>query len=92
MTFEELIKSLNPDVYSNLKTAIELGRWPDGRKLLQAQRELCMEAVIYYENLHQIEESLRVGFIDPGTKKGSVCATDDHDHDHDEVAAVRLVH
>lgn len=81
MTFEQLIQSLNPEVYRNLKLAIELGKWPDGRKLSLEQKELCMEAVIYYENLHGVEESDRVGYIDTGTKKGSSCGTDDHHHD-----------
>ena len=44
MTLEQLIKALTPEIYQNLRTAIELGRWPDGRKLEAEQRELCMEA------------------------------------------------
>ncbi len=64
MTFEELVKKLDPDVYRSLRTAVELGKWPDGQSLSASQRELCMEAVIYYENLHGVPEEQRVGFID----------------------------
>jgi len=64
MTFDELVQKLDPGVYRNLRTAVELGKWPDGRSLSASQRELCMEAVIYYENLHAVPEDQRVGFID----------------------------
>lgn len=64
MTFEELVRRLDPEVYRSLKTAVELGKWPDGRKLDQSQIELCMEAILYYENLHQVPEEERVGYID----------------------------
>ena len=33
MTLDELIQSLTPEMYQNLRTAVELGRWPDGRRL-----------------------------------------------------------
>ncbi|MFE8071922.1 DUF1315 family protein [Marinobacteraceae bacterium S3BR75-40.1] len=64
MTFQELVQRLDPDVYRSLKTAIELGKWPDGRRLDQSQKELCMEAVLYYERVHGVPEEERVGFID----------------------------
>lgn len=64
MTYEELISKLDPTIYQSLRTAVELGKWPDGRVLSAEQRELCMEAVIYYENLKQMPEDQRVGYID----------------------------
>ena len=42
MTYEELIKRLDPAVYQSLKRALELGKWPDGRKLSDEQRSICM--------------------------------------------------
>lgn len=72
MTFKDLVQRLNPEVYQSLKTAIELGKWPDGRRLDQSQKELCMEAILYYENLHNVPEEERVGYIDRtgwGTKE-----------------------
>ena len=47
MTYEELIERLDPTVYRNLKRAIELGKWPDGRALTREQRAISLEAVIY---------------------------------------------
>ncbi|WP_148862259.1 YeaC family protein [Marinobacter fonticola] len=68
MTYEELIERLDPTVYRNLKQAIELGKWPDGRPVSEQQRSICMEAVIYYENRHDIPENERVGYINRDRK------------------------
>lgn len=73
MTYEELIERLDPNVYQNLRQSIELGKWPDGRKLTPQQREISLEAVIYYENLHGIPEQERVGYLDRGAKAGTAC-------------------
>lgn len=73
MTYEELIKRLDPAVYQSLKRALELGKWPDGRKLSDEQRSICMEAVIYYEDHHQIPVEERVGYLDRGEKAGTAC-------------------
>ncbi|MBS3803894.1 MAG: DUF1315 family protein [Oleiphilaceae bacterium] len=64
MTYEELIERLDPSVYQNLRKAIELGKWPDGRALSKEQRAICVEAVIYYEARHNIPEHERTGYID----------------------------
>ncbi|MDO6440917.1 MULTISPECIES: YeaC family protein [unclassified Marinobacter] len=73
MTYEELIERLDPNVYQNLRQSIELGKWPDGRKITPQQRAISLEAVIYYENLHNIPEQDRVGYLDRGSKAGTEC-------------------
>lgn len=73
MTYEELIERLDPQVYRSLRQGIELGKWPDGRKLTPEQREICLEAVIFYENRHDIPEQERVGYLDRGSKAGTAC-------------------
>lgn len=76
MNLDHLISCITPDIYENLKEAIELGRWKDGQKLTTEQRESCMAAVIAYEAKHLAEEE-RTGFIDRGPKKqGDVCDDD----------------
>lgn len=77
MTYEELIERLDPTVYQSLRRAIELGKWPDGRTLSGEQRAICMEAVIHYENTHNIPEQDRVGYIDRSKEDGSTCGPDD---------------
>ncbi|TBW59559.1 DUF1315 family protein [Marinobacter halodurans] len=69
MTYEELIKRLDPTVYRSLRRAVELGKWPDGRPVSEEQRQICMEAVIHYENEHHIPEKERVGYIDRERKE-----------------------
>ncbi|HKK56443.1 YeaC family protein [Marinobacter sp.] len=73
MTYEELIQRLDPSVYQNLKQSLALGKWPDGRKLTPEQRSICMEAIIYYEEHHQVPEHQRVGYLDRGKKAGTSC-------------------
>ena len=73
MDFEQLLNSITPEIYANLKRGIELGKWPDGRLLTAKQRELCMEAVINYEQRF-VAETDRVGYIDKGSKaKDELC-------------------
>ncbi|MDX1588473.1 MAG: DUF1315 family protein [Oleiphilaceae bacterium] len=69
MTYEELVQKLNPEVYRSLKRAVELGKWPDGRVLTREQRDICLEAVIFYENKHQMPVEERTGYIDRSRKK-----------------------
>lgn len=72
--YEQLIAQLTPDVYQNFKRALELGKWPDGSKVSDEQKNHCMSAVIAYEQLH-VEETQRVGYIDKGPKaEGEVCS------------------
>lgn len=75
MTYEELIERLDPTVYRSLRQAVELGKWPDGRTISAEQRKICMEAVIYYENTHNIPEQDRVGYID--RSRNGACGPDD---------------
>jgi len=64
MTLDDLIRSINPEIYANLKTAVELGRWPTGKKLTKEQVELCLEAILHYETQNNLAQEERVGFID----------------------------
>jgi len=60
--FQDIAKNLNQDIYHNLKTAVELGKWQDGTKLSTRQLELCMQAIIIWETEH-LPENKRTGFI-----------------------------
>ena len=54
MTLDDLIQSLTPEMYQNLRTAVELGRFPDGRRLDKEQVEMCLQAIIYYEKVNDL--------------------------------------
>lgn len=64
MDFHKLIDAMTPAVYENLKRAVELGKWPDGKRLAPEQRETCLQAMIAWEHRHTREEE-RTGFIPP---------------------------
>ena len=64
MNYQDLLNSLTPEIYDNLKRAVELGKWPDGRVVTPEQRQNCMEAVIAYEHKHLPPEQ-HTGYIPP---------------------------
>ena len=75
MDFDKLISNITPEIYANLKRAVEIGKWPDGTVLTAEQRELSMQAVIGYDNKFNAEQD-RVGYIDRGHKaEGESCGS-----------------
>jgi len=66
-TYQEMIDSLSPALYRRLLSAVETGKWPDGRSLSGEQREHTLAAVIAWGERHLPPEQ-RVGFIDRGRK------------------------
>ena len=62
-SFEELIAGITPEIHANLKRAVELGRWADGRRLDARQVELCLQAIIVYEAQH-LPEAERTGYVE----------------------------
>ena len=65
MDFQQLIDSITPDIYERFKKAVELGKWPDTRPLSAEQRELCLQAIIAYEQ--RVPEDQRTGYVPPKT-------------------------
>lgn len=79
MDFRTLIERIDPTVHAALRRAVELGKFPDGTRLTDEQRALCMEAIIAWEHQH-LPEAQRVGYIDRGSKADGERCDDDHDH------------
>jgi uncharacterized protein len=78
MNVQQLLNSITPDVYQQLKRAIEIGKGLDGTKLTPEQRQLCMQAVIAYEKLNlPVEE--HTGYIP--VEPHSYCG-DEENHSH----------
>ncbi|MFO7704276.1 MAG: DUF1315 family protein [Halopseudomonas sp.] len=63
-SFAEMLRNITPEVYASLKTAVEIGKWPDGRKLTREQKELCLQAMIAWEQDH-LPEDQRTGYMGP---------------------------
>ncbi len=61
-SFAEMIENITPDIYQNLKLAVEIGKWPDGRKLTLEQKELTLQAMIAWEQ-HNLPENQRTGYM-----------------------------
>lgn len=76
MNLDDLIASMTPEIYQNMKDALELGRWGDGRVLTPEQKEYSLEAMIRYEHLVGIPETERVGYVDMTNKKNKKKADD----------------
>lgn len=76
MDFNDILQLVTPEVHASLRRAVELGKWADGNPLSQEQRELCLQAMIAYEQRH-LAVHQRTGYIDRGAKAGSCDAPDD---------------
>ncbi|WP_221799604.1 YeaC family protein [Oceanobacter mangrovi] len=72
MTLEDLIQSMTPEVYENLKNAVALGKWPNGQALKEGQRELCLEAILHYEVAADVPFDERVGYVGGACASGNV--------------------
>ncbi|PCD90111.1 YeaC family protein [Vibrio mediterranei] len=55
MDVEQLLEAMTPDVYERLLYATETGRWPEGSRLSQDQRDSCMQAVMLYQSKHNVD-------------------------------------
>jgi hypothetical protein len=63
-SFLEAIENITPEIYESLKLAVEIGKWPDGRKLTQEQKELSLQAMIAWE-MQNLPEEERTGYMGP---------------------------
>lgn len=67
-SFAEMLRNITPEVYASLKTAVEIGKWADGRKLTQEQKGLCLQAMIAWEQ-DNLPEEQRTGYMGPQSCK-----------------------
>ncbi|MGJ8524374.1 hypothetical protein LMG33818_000082 [Halomonadaceae bacterium LMG 33818] len=63
-SFESLAATISPEIYAAFKKAVEIRKWPDGRSMTPQQLEICLEAMIRYEQVNDIPEAERTGYID----------------------------
>lgn len=73
MNIEQMLSVLDADIVARLKTAVEIGKWPNGVVLTKEQRQISMQAVIAWE-VQNLPENERSGYIDKGHKdEGDEC-------------------
>lgn len=94
-SLQDILAMMNPEVHMNLKTAVELGRWPDGRKLTSEQLEYCLQAIIAYEQ-HHLPEEQRVGYIDRTNLKKTLCDDDpdsagEQHEQHEQIVPLNII-
>lgn len=63
-SFERLAATISPEIHAAFKKAVEIRKWPDGRRMTPQQLEICLEAMIHYEQVNDIPEAERTGYID----------------------------
>ena len=81
MNIEQMLAILNPEIVERLRTAVEIGKWPNGIVLTKEQREICMQAVYAWE-MENLPKEQRSGYIDRATKEeGEECDDDHHTHE-----------
>lgn len=52
--YQQFVDSLDDETINKLKTAVEIGRWENGDKLSEQQRESAMQAVMLWQAKHEI--------------------------------------
>lgn len=53
---------MTPHIYENLRTAVELGKWPDGTPLSDEQKSNSLQAVLMYQaKVEQSDEHMTIG-------------------------------
>ncbi|MGL6163620.1 MAG: YeaC family protein [Aeromonas veronii] len=50
--FLQAIRQMPQEVYERLKTAVELGKWPDGKPLTDEQKATSLQAVMAWQAMH----------------------------------------
>ena len=74
MDYLQLIDTMSPEIYQSLVRAVELGRWPDGKRLTTEQRANALQAIIAWGE-RNLGEQDRVGYIDKKQKSDDQCET-----------------
>lgn len=78
MDKQAILQALTPEIVEKFRTAIQLGKWENGVRLTDEQRETCMQAVMVWEYEYLPQEE-RTGYIHRPSKEGEDC---DIEHDH----------
>ncbi len=59
-SIDELIAAMDEDAYKSIQTAIEIGKWKDGKRLSSEQLEHCLQILILYEARYFSDEAQTV--------------------------------
>lgn len=93
MSFEDTAESIDPEIYKRFKEAVELGKWPDGRKLTVQQKEICLQAMMLFEDKNNVADPQRVGYVDSKKKTPSCDSKDSNSSStgSDDTSTIRIL-
>lgn len=83
MDKQAILAALTPQIVDKFRRAIEIGKWENGDKLSDEQRQTCMQAVMVWEHEY-LPQDERTGYIHKPIKEdktvvGEAC---DIEHEH----------
>ena len=62
MDIQQLVQAMTPAIYDNLRTAVEIGKWPDGKSLTDEQKNNSLQAVLMYQaKVEKSEQHMTIG-------------------------------
>ena len=62
MNVEQLVNAMTPEVYQNLKQAVETGKWPNGAELTEEQKANSLQMVMLYQSkIERSNEHMTIG-------------------------------
>ena len=62
MNLDKMLESVTPEVYENLKYAVETGKWQNGQKVSQEQRDNALQLVMAYQaKIEQSNQQFTIG-------------------------------
>ena len=62
MHVEQLLAAMTDDIYEKFKLAMETGKWLDGNRLSESQKETVMQALLLYQaKVEQSEQHMTIG-------------------------------
>jgi uncharacterized protein YeaC (DUF1315 family) len=62
VNIQQLVEAMTPQIYENLRTAVEIGKWSDGNLLSEEQKSNSLQAVLMNQaKVEQSEEHMTIG-------------------------------
>lgn len=62
MNVEQLVAGMTPEIFINLQTAVETGKWANGQCLTDEQKDNALQAVMLYQaKIAKTNEHMTIG-------------------------------
>jgi len=62
MNVEQLVAGMTPEIFANLQTAVETGKWANGQSLTDEQKANALQAVMLYQaKIAKTNEHMTIG-------------------------------